>query len=203
MSTKPKKQSTNPNEDGYYVRNKDLLEELYKWRDQSENPEDRVISEELGFMMYTIAKKLTNHFRFRGYPPEMKQDMISFGCYKAIIGLKNYNFEYTNPFAYLTQIFWNANVSICVKYYKHKNGMKRYIIDTANEVANSTIGASKSTYLNQVQKHLSDFLHDYVDAPSKPASDIESDPITEPLEKKPRKPRKSKAAKPTCQSKTS
>ena len=203
MSTKPKKQSTNPNEDGYYISNKDLLEELYKWRDQSENPEDRVISEELGFMMYTIAKKLTNHFRFRGYSPEMKQDMISFGCYKAIIGLKNYNFEYTNPFAYLTQIFWNANVSICVKYYKHKNGMKRYIIDTANEVANSTIGASKSTYLNQVQKNLTDFLHDYVDTPSNPASDIESDPITEPLERKPRKPRKSKAEKPTCQSKTS
>ncbi len=150
----------------FYVTNKDLLAELYKWRDSAENPEDRIISERLGLMMYTIAKKLTNHFKFRRYTNEMKQDMISFGCYKAIVGLKNYNFEYKNPFAYLTQIFWNANVSVCVKYYKHKNGMKHYIIDTANEVANSVIGASKSTYLHQIQKSLTDFLSEFEDAPA-------------------------------------
>lgn len=150
----------------FYVTNKDLLAELYKWRDSAKDPADRVISERLGLMMYTIAKKLTNHFKFRRYTPEMKQDMISFGCYKAIIGIKNYNFDFKNPFAYLTQIFWNANVSVCVKYYKHKNGMKRYIIDTANEVANSSIGASKSMYLHQIQKSLTDFLSEFEDPPA-------------------------------------
>lgn len=149
-------------ESKHYVTNKSLMAELYKWRDTAENPDDRVISEELGLMMYTIAKRLTNHYRFRGYSEEMKQDMISFGCYKAIkIGLKNYNFEFTKPFAYFTTIFWNANVSVCAKYYKHKNGMKKYIIDTAHAVSNSMLGGLKSTYLHQIQRSLEDFLSEF------------------------------------------
>lgn len=165
----------------YYVTNKDLLVALHQWRDSAENPDDRVISETLGLMMYTIAKKLTNHYRFRRYPPELKEDMISFGCYKAIIGLKNYNFEYTNPFAYLTQIFWNANVSTCVKYYKHKNGMKQYVIDTAAELENSSIGGAKSTYLHQIQKNLTEFLADLEDKPApEPTTVLDEPPIPHP-----------------------
>lgn len=182
-------------ESGFYVTNKDLLAALYEWRDSAENPEDRVISEKLGRMMYTIATKLTNHYRFRRYTPEMKQDMVSFGCYKAIIGIKNYNFDFKNPFAYLTQIFWNANVSTCVKYYKHKNGMKRYIIDTANELSNSSIGASKSAYLHQIQKSLSDFLTDFVDQPPAEPKSVLDEPL-EPAPKKPKKPAKPKKVKP-------
>ena len=154
------------NEDtsNYYVRNKDLLEELYKWRDTNpDNPEERVISERLGEMMFMIAKRLTNHFNFSRYPEELKEDMVSLGCYKAITGLKNYNFEYKNPFAYLTQIFWNANVATCAKYYKHKNGMKKYTIDAAAEVGNSMVGSVKSVYLHQVQKSLQDFLDSLTD----------------------------------------
>lgn len=166
----------------YYVRNKDLMEELHKWRDSAENPEDRIISESLGLMMYTIAKKLTNHYNFRRYPKEMKEDMISFGCYKAIIGLKNYNFAYNNPFAYFTKTFWNANVAICAKYYKHKNGMKKFVIDVVNEVSNSPFGAAKSTYLNQIQKTLTDFLAEFEEPPTSgkedtPNKDIDDDLI--------------------------
>lgn len=179
------KQAPQTEDKGFYVTNKDLLAALYEWRDSDEDPEKRIISEKLGIMMYTIAKKLTNHYRFRRYTPEMKQDMISFGCYKAIIGLKNYNFDFKNPFAYLTQIFWNANVSVCVKYYKHKNGMKRYIIDTANELANSSIGSSKSAYLHQIQKSLTDFLNEFEEQPvPEPMTDIDQSLDTPPVKVK-------------------
>lgn len=168
-----KKQCQNKSE--YYVSNKDLLAELCKWRDSAENPNDRIISEALGSMMYKIAKHLTNHISFRGYSDELKQDMVSYGCYKAIIGLKNFNFEYKNPFAYLTQIFWNADVTVCAKYYKYKNGMKHYMIDAVNEVANSTIGAAKSTYLVQIQKSLQSFLDEFEQEEKQHAGSSDSD----------------------------
>ena len=179
-STTPKKtdeKKKKPANEKHYVTNKALLEELYIWRDSAEEPADRIISENLGKMLYMIGRKLTNHFRFRGYSHEMKQDMISLGCYKAITGLKNYNFEYTNPFAYITQIFWNANVATCVKYYKHKNGMKQCTIDAISELETSGIGPGQSVYLRQIQKNLQDFLEELETADEVHAKNPDEEPL--------------------------
>lgn len=88
------------NKQKFYCTNKDLIFELEKWRDSAVRPEDRIISEELGKMLIEIGKKLLNHSNFRNYPAELKEDMLSFGLYKIIKGLKTYNFKFNNPFAY-------------------------------------------------------------------------------------------------------
>lgn len=107
---------SNPyNKERYYVTNAELLEELVKWRDSNKEEEqkvlaaggkinytERVISEKLGFMFMELAKKITNHSSFRNYPIEIKQDMCSYAYEKMITGLPNYNFNYTNAFAYLS-----------------------------------------------------------------------------------------------------
>lgn len=124
---KRRSRSTAKDTSGFYCTNKSLLAELHKWRDSAEDVEDRVISEELGKMILHIAVKLTNHTNFRNYPADIKQEMVSYACFKCVQGIKNYNFKFTNCFAYLTQACWNAFINIIKKYYKHIN-IKRDII---------------------------------------------------------------------------
>ena len=109
------------NKDRFYCTNKDLQEELLKWRDSAENPEDRIISERLGSMIIMIADKLLNHSSFRNYPLEVKQDLRGIGILKIIRGLKNYNFKFNNAFAYFTQALWNSYITGLSKHYKQIN----------------------------------------------------------------------------------
>lgn len=113
--------------DKFFCTNKNLLAEMIKWRDSAEKPEDRVISENLGKMILQIVTKLTNHSAFRNYSYDLKQEMISYGCFKIVQGLKNYNFKFNNVFAYITQAAWNANINVCIKYYKQLN-LRRELI---------------------------------------------------------------------------
>lgn len=55
-----------------------------------------------------LARKISNHSFFRNYPLELKQDMMGHSYEKLVSGLKNYNFKYTNAFAYFSQAIFNA-----------------------------------------------------------------------------------------------
>lgn len=96
----------------FYCTNKDLTAELLKWRDSAEKPEDRVMSEELGKMVLMIGQKMLNRSEFRNYPKELKEDMLGTYCMKLIKGLKNYNFKFSNPFAFFTTAAWNAYLMV-------------------------------------------------------------------------------------------
>ena len=96
------------NKDRFYCTNKELLAELVKWRDSAEKVEDRIISEELGKMMIAIGTKVLNRSEFRNYSKELKEDMASFGYFKIIRGLKNYDFRFSNAFSFFTTAFFNA-----------------------------------------------------------------------------------------------
>ena len=91
---KQKEKQPPANKDRFYCTNKELYAELVKWRDSAEKPEDRVMSEELGRMMIAIGTKVLNRSEFRNYTKELKEDMASFGYYKIIRGLKNYDFRF-------------------------------------------------------------------------------------------------------------
>lgn len=83
--------------------------------------EDRIISNEIGETLLKIGRKLLNHSNFRNYSPELKEDMLFFGIQKTIKGLKNYNFKFSNPFAWITQAFWNSYLITIYKHYKQLN----------------------------------------------------------------------------------
>jgi len=88
-------------ENGYYVKNKDLIVEVIKFK------EDGVASEELGQMLIAIATKLSTKGNFSNYT--WRQDMISEAVLTCIKYLKNFNPEKSqNPFAYITQICKNS-----------------------------------------------------------------------------------------------
>lgn len=109
------------NKDRFYCTNKELTAELIKWRDSAKKPEDRILSEELGKMLMAMSQKVLNRSEFRNYPKALKEDMSSFFYYKAIRGLKNYDFKFNNPFAWLTQCAFNGFLTVLKKHYKHIN----------------------------------------------------------------------------------
>ena len=97
----------------------DDLEEVRRFVEK--DPNSAKPSEELGRMMMHIATKLTNHSKFRNYSYDVRQDMISYALFKMVQGLPNFNFEFNNPFAYLTQASYNAFINVLSKYYKNQN----------------------------------------------------------------------------------
>lgn len=107
--------------------------ELVKWRDSSPDPEKRYISNEFGKMLIKIADKMLHRSEFRNYPKELKEDAKSFFFLKVIKGLKNYNFEFGNPFAYLSTCAWNSFLTVIAKHYKQQNirrdVMKQLLVD--------------------------------------------------------------------------
>lgn len=97
------------------------MEELKVWRDSAKRPEDRIVSEKFGTMLMMLGDKVLNRSEFRNYPKELKEDCRSFFFYKALKGLKNYDFKFNNPFSWLTQCAFNSYLSVLKKHYKHVN----------------------------------------------------------------------------------
>lgn len=83
--------------------------------------EERKITNEIGEMLLKIGRKLLNHSNFRNYDVELKNDMLMYGVQKIIKGLKNYNFKFSNPFAWITQGYWNSYLTSIYKHYKQLN----------------------------------------------------------------------------------
>lgn len=139
------------NKERFYCTNKELQAELVKWRDSAEKLEDRIITEELGKMLLAIGTRLLNHSNFRNYTKELKEDMLMFGIEKSIKGLKNYNFAFNNPFAWVTQAFYNSYLSVLNRHYKHINIKKDLMAKLSQELETYT-GMSPSSSLNRCIK---------------------------------------------------
>ena len=110
-------------EKNFYCTNKDLIAALERWRDTAplDKPENRVMTKELADMVEHIAKKLTNHSNFIRYPWHIKEEMVSYAKTKILMGLKSYNFKFSNPFSYITQGCWNSFLIVLGKHYKQLN----------------------------------------------------------------------------------
>lgn len=142
------------NKKRFYCTSAELTAELIKWRDSSDIIEERVLSEELGKMLMAIADKLLNRSEFRNYSKELKEDAKGFFFVKAIKGLKNYNFEFNNPFAYFTTCAWNAYISILAKHYKQQNIRKDVMRQLLSELETYSGIDPKSSLSNTIRQYL-------------------------------------------------
>jgi len=139
------------NQDRDYVKNEDLKAELIKWKNSAKEPEKRVLSEEFGEMLLKIGRKLLNHSNFRNYDPELKADMCMFGIQKIIKGLKNYNFEFSNPFAWISMSFWNSYLTVIYRHYKQLN-IKRDLMKKLSMELETYSGIDPRSSLNKAIK---------------------------------------------------
>lgn len=144
------------NKDRFYCSSSEMQAELIKWRDSAKRIEDRVISEELGKMLIAIADKMLNRSEFRNYPKELKEDAKGFFFVKAIKGLKNYNFEFNNPFSYFTTCAWNAYISTIMKHYKQQNIRKDVMQQLLSELETYSGIDPHSSLNNYIRQYLND-----------------------------------------------
>ena len=142
------------NKERFYCTSAELHAELVKWRDSAEKVEDRVLSEELGRMLIAIADKMLNRSEFRNYPKELKEDAKGFFFVKAIKGLKNYNFEFNNPFAYFSTCAWNAYISTITKHYKQQNIRKEVMKQLLSELETYQGIDPKSSLNNYIRQYI-------------------------------------------------
>ena len=142
------------NRERFYCTSAELHAELVKWRDSAEKVENRVLSEELGRMLIAIADKMLNRSEFRNYPKELKEDAKGFFFVKAIKGLKNYNFEFNNPFAYFSTCAWNAYISTITKHYKQQNIRKEVMKQLLSEIETYQGIDPKSSLNNYIRQYI-------------------------------------------------
>lgn len=98
----------------HYVNNKDLLEEVIKYR------ETKHITEELGRMIFEISKNFASKGSYSGYT--WKEDMISeavLTCLKYMHNFDPNKQKYPNPFAYFTTIIYHSFLNYIKKQKKH------------------------------------------------------------------------------------
>jgi DNA-directed RNA polymerase specialized sigma24 family protein len=99
------------NNNGHYIQNHDLYNEIVKFK------ENGVASETLGEYLLLIANNLSSKGRFNGYT--WRNDMVSEAVLTCIKYLRGYDTERTNAFAYVTQICKNAMFAYIKTEHKH------------------------------------------------------------------------------------
>lgn len=134
----------------HYVNNRDFYEAIVVYKNKlSENPETRV-SDYIGQCIVAICTKLSTKPNFIGY--SYRDEMIADGIENCIDAVNGFNPEKsTNPFAYFTQIAWNAFIRRITKekkqqYIKHKNMVNNLMISDLDHETFTTIAGSKSQY---------------------------------------------------------
>lgn len=143
------------NKERFYCTSAELQAELIKWRDSAKKIEDRILSEELGRMLMAIADKMLNRSEFRNYSKELKEDAKGLFFVKAIKGLKNYNFEFNNPFAYFSTCAYNAYLTTIVKHYKQQNIRKDVMRQLLSELETYQGIDPKSSLNSYIRQYIS------------------------------------------------
>jgi DNA-directed RNA polymerase specialized sigma subunit len=121
-----------------YINNKTLYSAMIQYKNSVEDAEKNGLSKPqvtnyIGESILLICSNLAKKPNFSGYT--YKQDMISDGIMDCIAAVNNFNPDKTNnPFAYFTQIAWNAFLRRIQKekkqtYIKHKNFENSILLD--------------------------------------------------------------------------
>lgn len=98
----------------YYIRNKDLLPEIKKYKKTG------IIGEKLALMIWKIAINYSNRGNFSGYT--WKEDMVSEAVTVCLQYMHNFDpkkQKRPNPFSYFTTVIHNAFVNFIKKQKKH------------------------------------------------------------------------------------
>lgn len=82
-----------------------------------------------------IAQHLLGDSRYRNYPKELQEDMVSAALEKAIKNIKNYKKEYASKcFNYWTRCVEHAFWQILGKHYRHMNTVRQMALDFADSI---------------------------------------------------------------------
>lgn len=143
-----------------YINNKTLYSAMIQYKNsvedaEREGKEKPRVTDYIGQSILLICNNLAKKPNFSGYT--YKQDMISDGIIDCIAAVDNFNPDKTNnPFAYFTQIAWNAFLRRIQKekkqtYIKHKNYENSVLMDEMWE--NSTAQLKTNEYSDEIVRN--------------------------------------------------
>lgn len=157
-----KKRKTN------YINNKSLYGAMIHYKNELRQArENRDILEPeipryIGESILLICNNLARKPNFSGYT--YKQEMISDGVMDCIAAVDNFEPDRTNnPFAYFTQIAWNAFLRRIAKekkqtYIKHKNFENSHFFSEIFEDANHAMHLKSNEYSNEIVRSFEEKL---------------------------------------------
>jgi DNA-directed RNA polymerase specialized sigma24 family protein len=149
-----------------YINNKTLYGAMIQYKNslkeaiENDRPKPQV-SNYIGQSILLICNNLAKKPNFSGYT--YKQDMISDGIIDCISAVDNFDPDKTNnPFAYFTQIAWNAFIRRIHKekkqtYIKHKNFENSFLMNELWE-GDSNMQMVANEYSSEVVKSYEDKL---------------------------------------------
>jgi DNA-directed RNA polymerase specialized sigma24 family protein len=128
----------------HYINNRQLYDILVKYKKDfnlasGQNLEHPKIPNYIGQAIYQICSKLIIRPNFFSYTSQWKQEMVSDAMIDCVSAINNFDPEKTNnPFAYFTQIAWNAFIRRIQKekkqqYIKLKNFEKIILSENCSE----------------------------------------------------------------------
>jgi DNA-directed RNA polymerase specialized sigma subunit len=136
-----------------YINNKTLYLAMIEYKDSIKLANEKNINKPqvpnyIGQSILLICNNLAKKPNFSGY--SYKQEMISDGIIDCISAVDNFDPDKTNnPFAYFTQIAWNAFIRRIHKekkqtYIKHKNFQNSYLTNNLwSEAENSQLKSNE------------------------------------------------------------
>jgi len=136
-----------------YINNKTLYLAMIQYKDSIKIADEKNINKPqvpnyIGQSILLICNNLAKKPNFSGY--SYKQEMISDGIIDCIAAVDNFDPDRTNnPFAYFTQIAWNAFIRRIHKekkqtYIKHKNFQNSYLTNNLwSEAENSQLKSNE------------------------------------------------------------
>jgi DNA-directed RNA polymerase specialized sigma subunit len=149
-----------------YINNKTLYGAMIHYKNDLKESVSReidkpIVPNYIGESIILICTNLAKKPNFSGYT--YKQDMISDGIMDCIAAVDNFNPDKTNnPFAYFTQIAWNAFLRRIQKekkqtYIKHKNFENSFLMSDLMEEGPTT-QLKSNEYSNEIVKSFEDKL---------------------------------------------
>lgn len=122
----------------HYVNNKDLYAAMVAYKEKvaeavSVGKDKPIVSDYIGMCFMMICNKLSMRPNFMSYT--YRDDMIADGIENCIQSIDNFDpNKSTNPFAYFTQIAWNAFIRRIQKekkqsYIKYKNYENNFMME--------------------------------------------------------------------------
>jgi hypothetical protein len=142
----------------HYVNNKDFYEAIVKYKEKLEHQPDARIPDYIGVCIVRICERLSTKPNFVGYT--FRDEMVADGVENCIKSVHLFKIDRTNnPFAYFTQIAWNAflrRIALEKKeqYLKHKNIQHIYLSGEMADMQHGDSGASFQLKDNDVSNDI-------------------------------------------------
>ena len=145
----------------HYVNNKDFYDALVVYKNKlAENPNAKV-PDYIGQCVMAICTKLSTKPNFSGY--SYRDEMIADGIENCIAAVNGFDpSKSSNPFAYFTQIAWNAFIRRITKekkqqYIKHKNMVNSALVSELEHSSFASAGGTASQYNEMTNEIIDSF----------------------------------------------